>query len=1101
MTDSRLQRLFLGMVFATAAILFSTDNMLNARAQEAAPEPVAADVANVPASEQGSAEPDTAAAPAPEAADAATEEASNAKPAESAPADEANNAPADDAVASSVAPASPLRTQEEATGNGFGLIIFGAVVLIFVGAFLISRLLSSMWRMPEYQNGYFIISFCFLGALASTVFGLVGNRMNLGIDLRGGSILVYSVSPNIADNATPEEIQRLSGKTITNEEMNELKAAIGRRINPNGVREISIQELGNNSEVKITIPEADEAEVARLERIINSTGQLKFRILASTGSPEEKPLLDRAQSPEMKDVWEIRLPEPIGRDNIIKGGSWVPVDPTQMDSITAPDLLIRDSLLKDDSNPAAPKFDVFVLELIDLYDVYGRHMATIRESVGQRGDPEVLFSMNSEGAERLQHLTNRYKAGADRPTGRQMGIVMNDFLYSAPRINDTIARSGVITFGNDLSAGSRTRIQGEVRDLIQVMNAGVLPAKLSEIPVTKMVTGPTLGADTIEKGKNSIIWGGALVLVFMVMYYGFGGLVASFAVILNLLLIMTFMLGLRAAFTLPGLAGLILTVGMAVDANVLIFERIKEELGAGATLKMAIRNGFSRAFSAIVDSNVTTMITAVILYAVGTDQIKGFAITLFLGVGFSMFTATFVSRVIFETCEKLGLIGKKCVYPILPVLKPIGKTNIDFMAYRKVAMTIFVAAIVVGMVAVVARGKGIFDIDFVGGVEVQAIFKEKQNIADVRAKLKALPDLSVSNLSLSKDRSGNPVAPDTCFTICTSCPPDMVADEYRTTVEEKLKEAFGDSLRHYVFTSTLRGTEEVPVAGTAGDKEQKIVYDITVQPSLSREVVLGFFQDNPEIKAKMADDAAYAIDVTNQEYLAGDKEAAAQAWQVYFPADDQALADRVAKAVTDQVNGTQVFESSNTIGSSVASQARVQGMLAILGSLLCIILYIWIRFTKVVFGLSSVIALVYNVLITLGFIGLSVWVAPFLGSLGISEFKIGLATVAAFLTIIGYSLNDTIVLFDRIREVKGKGMAITPELINTSINQTLSRTILTSVTTLFVAAVLYFFGGAGIHTFAFAMCSGIIVGTFATIFVAAPWLYWLSNWEAKKASK
>ncbi|MDD3587288.1 MAG: protein translocase subunit SecD, partial [Thermoguttaceae bacterium] len=1000
------------------------------------------------------------------------------------------------------APVSKL-LQKDTTQKSNNLVLFLVIAVIFLVSLGLSKFFAKAWRLSEYESAYLLIIFLFLASLISTVTGtgfggFTKSRMNLGIDLRGGSILVYGVSPKDGADIKGGARKGAAGKNITNEEMGQLKGALARRINPSGVREISIQELGNNTEVKITIPEADEAEVARLERIINSAGQLKFRILVSRDATEEAPLITKALSPELKEAWEIKLDAPIGKDEIILGGVWTPVDPTQEDSIRSSDLVLRDSLLKNPNDPAAPRFDVLVLTLTETYDVYGRHMSMIRESVGQRGDPEVLFSMSADGAERLQRLTNRYKAGTDRSRGRQLGIVMNDSLYSAPTINDTIGRSGVITFGRDLGADSRQRIQREVRDLIQVMQAGALPAKLTDIPVTKMVTGPTLGADTIEKGKNSVVWGGLIVLIFMVMYYGFGGMVASFAVIMNLLLIMTFMLGLRAAFTLPGLAGLVLTVGMAVDANVLIFERIKEEINGGATLKMAVRNGFQKAFSAILDSNVTTMITAAILYFVGTDQVKGFAVTLFLGVAFSLFTATFVSRIIFETCEKRGWITTHCVYPLTSALKPFGKTKINFVGMYTKALWVFNILILIGLLGVFVRGKGIFDIDFVGGVEVQTVFDKEQNISDIRAKLRDLPDLSVSNLSLSKDRNGNPVAANTCFTICTSCPPKKDADEYRVEVEALLKKAFGDALRHFTLTFKNEGVKEVDSVSVPGTKEKKTVAQVSVKPSLGREVVLGLLEDARDALIKEGNVDTFEINVTNDEYKAGKKEESYGSWTVLMDTSDQKLADKILQSVSAHVNETQTFESSNTIGSSVASYARTQGMLAILGSLICIILYIWVRFTKVIYGLASVISLIYNVLFTLGLLAVSFWLAPYFGFLGISEFKIGLPTVAAFLTIIGYSLNDTIVLFDRIREIRGKNVTLTPEIVNVSINQTLSRTVLTSLTTLFVALVLYFFGGAGIHTFSFAMCVGVFIGTLSTIFVAANYLLKLSKMEEKK---
>lgn len=990
-----------------------------------------------------------------------------------------------------------------ASMDGFFFVV--KIVVFLVVCFLIAGFLAKAFKLQELQSSYALIIFCTLGAFLSTWSGIKNNRLNLGIDLRGGSILTYEVTPTVDDQSAEKKAKKGVGREgITNQQMGELKSAIMKRINPSGVREISIQELGNNTEIKITIPEADEAEVKRITNLINSTGQLKFRILASRSAPEEQELIQLA---EKSQGWSIVLSKPSGKNGMILGGTWVPVDPTQHDIVGRGDVVFRPTKkAKDPTRKANDQYvyDILLLDLTSDYRVDGGHMASVREGFGETGDPQVYFNMKTEGAKPLQKVTNHYKAGADRRSGRPLGIVMNDSLYSAPSINDTIAKSGVITFGRDLSADSRARIQKEVRDLIQVMNAGVLPAKLSDEPKSRMDTGPTLGADTIEKGKNSIIWGSTLVLVFMIAYYGFGGVVASFAIVLNLLLIMTFMLGLRAAFTLPGLAGLALTVGMAVDANILIFERMKEEINNGATLHMAIRNGYQRAFSAILDSNVTTMLTAVILYLVGTEQIKGFAVTLFLGVGFSLFTATYVCRVIFETAERKGWINNKCVYPIMPGLKPIGRTNINFVGKQKIAFIVAVVLIIIGMIGVVARGKGIFDIDFVGGVEVQTIFKKPQEISEIRNKLKELPDLAVSNLSLSKDRFGNPVQDKTFFSICTSCDPKLEADVYRLQVEDKLKASFGDILQFHSLQYKLNGTEDVPVPGSVDKKvEKQIVVDVTVNPPMTGVVIKDDIEKNKnavltEKKASKSDMENLTVSVVSET-----PDDAASQWKLRLNTTDEKLVKEFMDKVVKNINERPVFEASNTVGSSVAGYARTQGLLAIFASLICIIFYIWVRFSKVVFGISSVIALVFNVLIALGAIAVSSWLAPLplMANLGVSEFKIGLPTVAAFLTIIGYSLNDTIVLFDRIRELYVRGTSLTPELVNRSINQTLSRTLLTSVTTFFVAAVLYFFGGASIHTFAFTMCLGVFFGTLGTIFIAASCLLWFMNSAQKNVKK
>ena len=1016
------------------------------------------------------------------------EAADAAKPndnAETKPAPEAAPEATQPEASSELPTATAAQVQEVAqdaasSANGQRALVFGSFILVVLLGAGFSYLCVKKFRMPENNIGYFLIFFCFVGGVVSTIIGLANHRVNLGVDLRGGSILVYSVTP--ADDSGRD--------AVTNDEMSLLKNAIMKRINPSGVREISIQELGANSEVKITIPEADDAEVSRLERIITGAGNLNFRILASMSSsdPDEQQAIKLATSPEFADEDRITLDEKTLREGIVRGATWLPVDPTQLASVTrGSDSVQRPShyVKRDDEAPnSVPTVDVLVLELDEPFVVDGKNVKLVQEGIGNMGEPEVHFTMRAgaEGARKMERLTGQYCTREGR-AGRPLGVVFNKRLFNAPTIQNTIIDRGQITFSNNLSVDDRNRIQGEVRELIAIMNAGVLPATLSDKPVTKMVTGPSLGADTIRKGKNAILWGGVIVLLFMIAYYGFGGLIAAFAVVMNLALIMTAMIAMRAAFTLPGLAGLVLTVGMAVDANVLIFERIREELSGGATLRMAIRNGYQRAFTAIFDSNITTMLTAWILYLVGSEQIKSFAITLFLGVLFSMFTATYVCRIIFQSCEKAGWLSTKCVSPIMPGLKQFGRPNWDFFAIAKKTYWVSVVVILVGLVGTVVRGKGIFDVDFVGGVEIQTVFTEPVAIEELR-QLPGLEDLSVSELSLAKDRDGNEVKPNTCYTISASCPKDQDADKFRMEVENKLKERFADKLRRYSMTVAVGETQMVTPKGSTTEEPETTVA-IEVNPSLSEEVVQQYFEE-----AQPNKDEPVIFRVTNDAYEAGSN-AASDKWNVVFSTSDVELVKKIADGAKAACDDQSVFEASNTVGSTVAGYARTQGALAILGSLLCIIAYLWFRFKHAVFGLSAVVGLIHDVCFTLGLIALSQWLAPVLGFLGITQFKIGLATVAAFLTLIGYSLNDTIVLFDRMREVRGKSEAITKDIINKATNQTFSRTMLTSLTTGFSVLVLYCFGGAGIHTFAFAMLVGVIVGTYSSIFICAPFLYWL----------
>ena len=1077
-------------------------------AQDAAPADNAATAEATPVENAEAAQPTAEAAPAenveaaqPTAEAAPVENAETAQPtAEAAPAENAETAqptaeaaPAENAeTAQPTVEAAPAENAENAgepvssapseakEKSKFYLVLFALVAFALL-AWAVAVLCAKRFRQPQFRAAYFIVFFCFVGGLISTITGLKAGRVNLGVDLRGGSILVYEVSPSDA-----------SRKEVTSDEMNDLKNALSKRINPSGVREISIQELGANTEIRITIPEADEAEVDRLERVINNAGQLKFRILAVQGASDsaEARAVQLAQSPENANAWTVVLSAAEQADGV-KGATWIPVDPAQEDSVTARNVT-RPSQAQEVKGLATPRIDVLTLDLVDIYNVDGDDLAQVNDSFNNMMTPEIVFEMKAAGAEQMRALTTKYE-------GRQMGVVMNERLHSAPNINEPIGKNGSITFGQNLSKDDYQRIQKDVDDLVAVMRAGVLPAKLSDEPVTKMTTGPTLGADTIAKGKNAVIWSGVIVLLFMIAYYGFGGLIATFAVLMNLVMIMSMMIAMRAAFTLPGLAGLVLTVGMAVDANILIFERIREELNGGAALRMAVRNGYQRAFTAIFDSNITTMLTAWILYLVGSEQIKSFAVTLFLGVLFSMFTATYVCRVIFETCEKNGWLTKRCVYPILPGLKPIGRYHVDFYGMSKKAAAISCAIILVGLAAVVARGKGIFDVDFVGGVEVQAVFTEPVEISEVRSSLSDLPDLTVGALTLAQDSVGNKVAENTCYSISASCPPGMETADFEKDVQRLMKEKFAEKMPRYTIDAVNVGdAQEVPVPGSAAPKSQ-IAVDLTLNRKMSGEVVLAYFDEVQKAPAEAEAAATEEVATLAASFAEGvDATQAQKEWTVLVDSADkaqvEALAQKVAAAVAEEV----AFEASSTIGSSVAGYARAQGVLAILGSLLCIVAYLWLRFKRAIFGISAVVGLIHDVLFVLGLIGLSYWLAPFLGFLGINQFKIGLATVAAFLTLIGYSLNDTIILFDRIREVRGKSEALTKEIVNRATNECLSRTLLTSLTTLFTALVLYAFGGAGIHTFAFAMSAGVIVGTFSSIFICAPFLLWLLGLQNTK---
>ena len=577
----------------------------------------------------------------------------------------------------------------------------GYIILLFVLAtailpFVIGHYLSRSFKMPDHG---WKIGVVLLAASASSLITITRWPPQLGPDLSGGVIMVYAIDREAMGTDEPVEMDRLV-------------AAISRRVNPGGVKEVTVRPYGPDH-IEIIIPLADADELARIERNISRAGTLEFRIVANR-TDHDSEIREALDSPAR----QIRR-----GDQIV--ARWVPAEERVA------------QMYRDNSNFATregPDGPTALLVVVDRQNATGQFLRRASVGIDERGGDAVDFLFDSRGADLFYRLTSDNVPDATTGFARHLGIILDGELYSAPTINSPISSRGQIT-------GRFTK--QEVEDLVGVLQAGSLPAALSEAPISSQLIGPTLGKDTIERGAMAMTIAMIAVPIFMLFYYRFAGLVANLMLVLTLLLIVAVMITVKAAFTLPGLAGLVLTVGMSVDANVLIFERIREELSRGSALRMAIRNGFGRAFSSIVDANVTTLITAIVLYVIGTDQVKGFAVTLFLGIVMSMFTAVFCSRVIFDVAERRRWITK------LSMMQLIGETHIDFMRQRKVAIGAALVVIAIGLVAVVDRGKGLLNIDFTGGTKVEALFLEPQNVADIRAAVSdVLPDVTVNDVQI-----------------------------------------------------------------------------------------------------------------------------------------------------------------------------------------------------------------------------------------------------------------------------------------------------------------------------------------------------------------
>ncbi|MCE9631342.1 MAG: protein translocase subunit SecD [Planctomycetia bacterium] len=834
--------------------------------------------------------------------------------------------------------------------------------------------------------------------------------------------------------------------------MDKLVAAVSRRVNPGGQKEVTVRQYGLD-QIEVIIPEVEQSEVDLIKRIVSSAGVLEFRILANREDPRHQAAVLLAGKTAGATVRQ--------KEEVL--ARWVQLDPAKMDPADDRRLVTRPT----------PDGGFEVLVMADPFNVTGGDLGRVSPSLDENLSPCVNFTLNSSGAARFGLLTGRNLPDPANGLQSRLGILLDDVLQSAPSIRSTITSSGQIT-GNFK--------QPEVDFLVEVLNAGSLPAALRSEPISEQRISSQLGDDTIKSARMAMLLATLLVLTFMLAYYRFSGLVADLAVLLNIVLVMAVMISFKAAFTLAGLAGLVLSVGMAVDANVLIYERMREEIDRGAAVRMAIRNGFQRAFSTIVDSNLTTLITAIVLFAIGTDQLKGFAVTLFFGLLLNLFTAVFCSRVVFDLAERNRWIKT------LSMARLFGQTDFRFVQWMKPAIVGSLLVIAAGLVAAWQRGQGLFDIDFTGGTSVQVEFKQDKplDIGAVRAAVGSLPDAAVSAVSTSAGDA------DLRYKIDTSLRGDDAND-----VEAKIRDLFPDRLATYgmeiIDVATAAPPETTAEKPAADEKENEsppaAVTTATLRfpQKISRSTLRATVRAG--LEAEKIGDADFDIASTDAGAFAGRP---CRDWTLTTTLDP-ASTRGILEGVKAKLAETPVYLAANTIGGKVAGNTKVTAVYALLASLLMIVLYVWIRFQNVAFGLAAVIALAHDVLVAVACLALSKYVAPFLGWALVDDFKISLDVVAGLLTIIGFSINDTIVIFDRLRELRGKGRFVTSDMVDRAVNQTLSRTILTSGTALLATFILYAFGGQGIHAFAFTMLVGIIVGSYSTIYIASPIVLWLQH--------
>ena len=607
------------------------------------------------------------------------------------------------------------------------------LAIVFL-ALLAGNHVSRVYRMPD--SGWKVSLILALLGISAVILWTSWPPKQ-GIDLKGGVILIYEVDESLTRqvaqrrDATDAQstAEEAAAAAETDVDMPALIQALSRRINPGGVQEIVVRRYGTR-QVEIIIPDVSSQEVDRIKKVITTGGFLRFMIVAN--QRDHGHIWELADDPQQAGQYEIKDP------NGAVVAQWVKlsVDPQ---ASTEDNPVYRVAPEGAKTRLVRGRKEVLMVVNPD-FNLQGSHLASVSKSF-QDVSPCVSFRMTSTGAGLMRGLTATNLPDLTSGHYSLLGIVMDGELISAPRIKETISGDGIIE-------GRFT--DEEVDLLVNVLRAGRLPAVLRENPISQDQISPLLGSDTIRQGKISIYVSLVAVLGFMLVYYRFAGLVACLALIFNLMLILAVMIFIGAAFSLPGMAGLVLTVGMSVDANVLIYERIREELGHGATLRMAIRNGFSRAMSAIVDSNITTLITAIVLYLVGTEQLRAFAVTLILGIIMCLFTGVFCSRVFLEIAERRRWITN------LKMMKWLAAPELNLFNLRWPAIIFSLILIGIGMGAVLLRGRQVLDIDFLGGTSVQLLLKQDQampiaQVRDLAEKLRA--EAGVQDISVTEVRS------------------------------------------------------------------------------------------------------------------------------------------------------------------------------------------------------------------------------------------------------------------------------------------------------------------------------------------------------------
>ena len=810
-----------------------------------------------------------------------------------------------------------------------------------------------------------------------------------------------SLSDQVNFEMTDDEVKPIIKQKI-DESIVSAFEVLRKRIDKFGVTQPNIQRLGNSGRILVELPGAKD--VARVKNLLQSTAQLEFWVtekndsflnfLSEANNVLKEILIDEDEKNIENKTSKIDdLLADVEANDSIKSSDKNPLFDFIVGTGFQGGPVIAQFYVKDQKKieqylsmpevrqllPSEKRFTKFLFgkpdansKIVDLYAIQsnrddqpplsGSVVVDASQSYDQIGSPSVSMQMNGKGARKWEEMTgNAYKNKSN------IAIVLDEIVYSAPGVS-----KGAISGGRSEISGQFTL--NEAIDLANVLRAGKLPAS-AEI-IQSEIVGPSLGQESIERGVNSFAIALCLVLLWMTFYYGRAGIYADAALILNIVLIFGILAGLGAVLTLPGIAGIVLTIGMSVDANVLIFERIREELTKGKGQKQAVSDGFSNALSSILDANITTGLTALILFIFGSGPIKGFATTLLIGIATSLFTAIFITRMLVDARISKGKILDFSTKTTKNLFKNL---TITFLEKRKIAYMFSLSLLTIGIFSLFTNGLN-QGVDFVGGRSYTVRFENNVNQSQIQS--------------------------------------DLVA---------------------------VLGSAEAKTFGSENQLKITTNYKVNVEGS--------------EVDSEIQ--------------------------QMLFSALKNHLPNNLN--YDDFVNGSDEKQvgimSSIKVGPTIADDIKRNSFFAIFGSLIVVFLYILIRFRDWQYSLGAVAAVFHDVLIVLGVFSISYSFMPF-------NMEINQAFIAAILTVIGYSLNDTVVVFDRIREFRflNKSWEFN-KTVNGALNSTLSRTLNTSFTTLVVLLAIFIFGGESIQGFMFALIIGVIVGTYSSVFIATPVMF------------